>query len=92
MNYWEFDANGNPPKPKLQDCPLCPDGGNPYFTRTVNGTNMIKVGCAMTNRPATLEDYYAYLDQLPVTHRIEAGPGWWATAMRWVRLKLGLDK
>lgn len=44
--YWEFDADGHPPKPALRECPLCPNGGQPYSTRTVNGTNMIYVGCS----------------------------------------------
>src|SRR5688572_27983807 len=44
--YWEFDVNGNLPRPSLRECPLCPNGGKPYFTRTVNGTNMIYVGCS----------------------------------------------
>src|SRR5688572_33237199 len=44
--YWEFDANGNQPRPMLRECPLCPGGGKPYFTRAVNGTNMIYVGCS----------------------------------------------
>lgn len=32
-------------EPALEPCPLCPDGGKPYFTKTVNGTNMAYVGC-----------------------------------------------
>lgn len=30
----------------LRECPFCPDGGAPYFTKTVNGTNMAYVGCS----------------------------------------------
>lgn len=32
-------------KTELLPCPFCPDGGKPYFTKTVNGTNMAYVGC-----------------------------------------------
>lgn len=32
--------------PELKPCPFCPDGGKPYFTKSVNGTNMAYVGCA----------------------------------------------
>jgi hypothetical protein len=32
--------------PELKPCPFCPDGGKPYFTRTVNGTKMLYVGCS----------------------------------------------
>lgn len=30
---------------ELLPCPFCPDGGKPYFTKAVNGTNMAYVGC-----------------------------------------------
>jgi hypothetical protein len=30
----------------LKPCPFCPDGGKPYFTRAVNGTQMAYVGCS----------------------------------------------
>lgn len=31
-------------EPRLKECPFC--GGQPYETRTVNGTQMYKIGCA----------------------------------------------
>lgn len=35
-----------PTNTELKPCPFCPDGGKPYFTRAVNGTQMAYVGCS----------------------------------------------